>query len=133
MPGIESVGFNRLPEIAKQLPQAVSAVVRKTAFEIQAEAVRQMEASKSGHWYGAHQASAPDEAPAIDTGYLANSLATLVDPSGATAYVYTNAEYAAVLEFGGAQMEKRPFLGPAAEKARPGFEQALTQLEERLK
>lgn len=85
-----------------------------------------MAEAKSGHIYGSHQASAPGEAPAIDTGVLVNSIQTEID--GLTAVVGTNQEYAPVLEFGGAKMAPRPFLASAFEAAAPEFEKKLDEV-----
>lgn len=81
--------------------------------------------------YKFHRASAPGEAPAIDTGYLANSYQMQMT-TPMTGIVYTNAEYAAALEFGGARLAARPALGPAAEAERTHYhaavERALRQI-----
>lgn len=66
-----------------------------------------------------HQQSAAGEAPASDTGYLANSISheVIVDNKGTsksyTAIVSASAEYAIHLEFGTVNMGARPFLHPA--------------------
>jgi HK97 gp10 family phage protein len=68
----------------------------------------------------AHQASAPGEAPASDTGNLANSIdASIMEIRIAQleGKVAVNAEYGPDLEFGTVKMAARPFLGPAAERA----------------
>jgi HK97 gp10 family phage protein len=57
-----------------------------------------------------HQASAPGEAPATDTGTLASSIHAKVDSDGFGAEVEAAAEYAAALEFGTSTMAPRPFL-----------------------
>lgn len=67
-----------------------------------------------------HQASAPDEAPATDTGRLANSIDfDAVDKFTAT--VGSNLVYAAALEFGvpSRNLEPRPYFTPAVEAMRP--------------
>ena len=66
-----------------------------------------------------HQQSAIGEAPASDTGYLANSISHQVikEMSGQSTefigVVSASAEYAIHLEFGTTNMEARPFLRPA--------------------
>jgi len=67
-----------------------------------------------------HQASAPDEAPATDTGRLAGSIDfDAVDKFTAT--VGSNLVYAAALEFGvpSRNLEPRPYFTPAVEAMRP--------------
>ena len=66
-----------------------------------------------------HTQSAPGEAPATDTGYLASHLQFKIDSDGLGADVESTAEYSAYLEFGTSKMAERPFLQPALEEARP--------------
>jgi hypothetical protein len=71
--------------------------------------------SKSGRIYKrgnkTHQASARGEAPAIDTGFLANSIQTEF-PNRTTGIVTVGAEYGRVLE----EILDRPFVRPAIDK-----------------
>jgi HK97 gp10 family phage protein len=85
--------------------------VLETAVKISMSA-----ASHTGLIYGKHQASAPGETPAVDTGILVNSINTeLVSSSASEAWsqVGTGVEYAEWLEFGTSRIEKRPFMRPA--------------------
>ena len=69
-----------------------------------------------------HQASAPGEAPATDTGRLASSI--IYKKEGQmSATVGSNVVYAAYLEFGAprAKIEPRPSWVPAVEAARPKY------------
>lgn len=113
-------------QISAQLQRRASALVRATAFGIEGDIKTSMAEPKSGHIYGNHQASAPGESPAIDTGQLANSIQTVVEELSAT--VGTNTEYAPYLEFGTHRMAPRPFMGPAFERAKPEFEKGLKEL-----
>ena len=73
-----------------------------------------------------HQASAPDEAPATDSGRLASSI--LYKREGQmSATVGSDVVYAAYLEFGAprAKIEPRPAWVPATEAMRPKFRQRL--------
>ncbi len=113
--------------------------VRAALAEAVAEAAADVEAGakiaiqtgdKTGHIYKRegkdHQASAPGEAPATDTGNLAGSIqATPVDEL--TWDVGTNVEYAPVLEMGGVHMQARPFLAPAVEAEREALEEACAK------
>jgi HK97 gp10 family phage protein len=74
-----------------------------------------MTGDKGGVVYGRHQASAPGEAPAIDTGNLFNSF-ELGDVTPTLGSLGTNAEYAEPLEYGTSRMEPRPFLRPAVDE-----------------
>lgn len=84
---------------------------------------------RSGHVYSirgkAHQASAPGEPPAVDTGNLKNSLRVL-EVTDDYASFGTSADYAAYLEFGTRNMAARPYLRPAAENSVRDVEQAMT-------
>ena len=69
-----------------------------------------------------HQQSAPYEAPASDTGYLAANISQEVTKQPVArgipkivGSVTASAEYAIHLEFGTQNMEPRPFLQPALE------------------
>jgi hypothetical protein len=62
--------------------------------------------------YRTHQASAPGQPPAVDLGYLVNSIAT-VRVSKLTTAVVVYAEYGIYLEMGTVRMAPRPYLEPA--------------------
>ncbi len=63
-----------------------------------------------------HQASAPGEPPATDTGSLASS--GVADAKGLEAFVVYRMVYAKWLEYGTRHIAPRPFLFPAAERNR---------------
>ncbi len=69
----------------------------------------------SGRIYGKHQASAPGEPPAVDTGRLRNATQadTQVrrDGDDIVGRVVANVDYAHALEVGTERMASRPFLG----------------------
>lgn len=127
---VTTIVFNRLPQLESQLRERAGLAVRKAAFDIEAGAKQSMKGPKSGATYKrgskSHQASAPGEAPAIDTGNLVNSIQT--DVQGLRAEVGTAVEYALYLEYGTSKMAARPFLGPAAEAVRPSLIQAMESL-----
>lgn len=128
---VATLTHNRFAEIAARLPREAREVAAETAHEIEADAKQRMAEPKSGRMYGAHRASAPGEAPAMDTGALASSI-QVAPERGSTYVVFTNQEYAAHLEFGTVKMAPRPFFGPAASRALPGFVDAIGDLERRL-
>lgn len=114
----------------QEIRRAVYAEVETTAYEVRSKAVRRVQqSSASGAVYEkynprrTHQASAPGEAPATDTGALANSI-TVRGRSG-DYYVISDIRYAPMLEFGTSRMDARPFLFPSLEEARPQFEQNM--------
>jgi len=83
--------------------------------------------------YRFHRASAPGEAPAIDFGFLVNSVQADFVDGGMVGMVFSNQVYAAALEFGTRRMEKRPAFDPALEAERGPFMAAMRLLEERLR
>ncbi|MBC8137077.1 MAG: hypothetical protein H8F28_14450 [Fibrella sp.] len=130
---------------AASLMPRLSAVVRATTFEIEAHAKAAIQTgTKSGRVYTriakkgsrnskgrflkagrriSHQASAPGEAPATDTGNLASSIQGSMDtPGGLSGTVNVGAEYGAILE------PERPFMAPAAEAVKPGFDSATARV-----
>jgi HK97 gp10 family phage protein len=84
----------------------VSRVVRRTAFQIEAQA----------------KVLAP-----VDTGFMRNSIGTEM-VSQLTAVISVGAEYGAYVEFGTTRMRAQPFLGPAVERNRAAFEAAIKAL-----
>lgn len=102
---------NNLPRIASQIERALSDLVRKTAFKIEAKA----------------KALAP-----VDTGLLRNSIQTDVEGS-LKATVGTNIEYAGYQEFGTRHQKGKPFLTPAADEQKKEFEADVKNLERSLR
>lgn len=103
----------------------LSAVVRKTTFDIEAGAKTAIQTgAKTGRTYKrgkrgrVHRASAKGQAPATDSGGLVNSIQSGFD-SSLSGEVSVGAEYGAILE------PDRPFLYPAAEAVNPAFQAAI--------
>lgn len=120
------VDLSGLDAITPRTRRLLGAVVRKTTFDLEAHAKASMSGPKRGRAYKrkgvVHIASAPGEAPAIDTGNLANSIqARMVDDL--TGEVDVAADYGPALEFGG-KNAARPFMQPAADAVQPGFDKA---------
>jgi hypothetical protein len=95
--------------------------VRQIAFGIEGEMKILMTGPKSGNVYirrgRSHQASAPGEAPAVDTGFLINSIQADVK-SDTEATITIGAEYAEGLEFD----MNRPFVQPAIDSVLKRFD-----------
>ncbi len=87
--------------------------------------------TKSGRVYRRrgieHQASAPGEAPASDTGTLVRQITVIVDPDTLTAKVNSGAAHAPHLEFGTEKMEPRPHMRVALENVRSQLEEAVAR------
>lgn len=95
--------------------------LRALALMAQTDAQRRvLKGPKTGRIYrrgaGFHQASAPGEAPANDTGFLAGSIKIEVTQK-LQVDLHALAPYAIHLEYGTRNMAARPFLRPAAEEA----------------
>ena len=125
------VVYNRLPELALGMHANAERVVRSSTLELEAEVKESMSESKSGRSYkrgdSFHQASAPGQAPAIDTGVLVNLIQSEF-PKSLLGVVYTNVFYGPILEFGSIKMAERPFMRPAAQKIWPEFLQKMTEV-----
>lgn len=95
---------------------AFRGVMRATAI-VHKEAINLIEhGEKTGRVYvkyrphRVHQASAPGEAPASDSGNLVKLIQMRFDEKDLVGYVNSGAEYAAYLEFGTRTMEARPYM-----------------------
>lgn len=73
-----------------------------------------------------HQASAPGQAPATDSGTLASSISfRMVNPLAAE--IESRLDYATYLEFGTQHIAPRPAWVPAVEAARPDFAKRVAE------
>lgn len=93
---------NRIPDIIAKFPGAVSAVVKKTAFDIEKEA----------------KFLCP-----VETGALSRSIAADVQEFSATIAPHT--DYDAYVEFGTWKMGAQPYMRPAADMIEPQFVEAI--------
>jgi HK97 gp10 family phage protein len=92
--------------ITARMRRKASALVRTTAFVIEGRA---------------------KELAAVDTGFMRSSIQT--EQTGElSAIVGVGAEYAPHVEFGTVKAAAQPFLGPAFDDAREGFERGLREL-----
>tara|TARA_R100001086_G_C11723055_1_gene227453 strand:+ start:82 stop:531 length:450 start_codon:yes stop_codon:yes gene_type:complete len=120
-----------LDKLEKNLEQPFREVIAGSAQLIRGEAVKSIQTGpKTGRIYErynprrTHQASAPGQAPASDTGNLASQIMVKqIDPDNYE--VQSNAFYSPFLEFGTSKMLARPFLFPATERSRPKIIQAV--------
>ena len=124
MAGGCTVEFNLLDDWAQTAEGRVRAACMNAAQRTAARAQILMSEPKHGRIYARggrqHRASAPGEAPAVDTGYLKNSMQ--VKAIGPTEVeVGVTAEYAAKLEFGGAHVAPRPYMAPSVEQEKQKF------------
>jgi hypothetical protein len=103
--------------------------VEATAIELRGDIVKRYQRGpKTGKQYTrgnvTHQASAPGEAPATDTGRLAS--ATEYSMTGKlSAEVSNSVLYGPMLEFGTQSIEPRPAWRPAVQEATPKFNKRM--------
>ena len=120
-----------LKSLEKDLEQPFREVILGGAQLIRGEAIKSIQTGpKSGRIYEkynprrTHQASAPGQAPASDTGNLVSQIIVRPKTHDEVA-VESNALYSSFLEFGTSKMLARPFLFPATERSRPKIVQAV--------
>jgi len=100
-------------------------VIAATTDLVRNDVLRSLhEGGKSGRTYNktnprrTHIASAPGEAPATDTGFLAANVHKDIDQGGLVGTVESRAPYSSDLEFGTSKISPRPFMQPALEENR---------------
>ena len=94
-----------LGEADARVTDRVSAAIRKTALDIEADA----------------KALAP-----VDTGALKNSISSDIKPLSAE--IGPSTSYAHFVEHGTSRMAAQPYMGPAFERRVPGLEKAIGQI-----
>lgn len=106
------------PGVVEVVTGQVTPILQRLAIGIVQHAKLAMAQPKTGRVYKSsrtgqpHVASAPGEAPAVDTGLLTNSINwQVLNPLNVQ--VSIAAEYAAYLEFGTVRMARRPYVEPA--------------------
>ena len=133
MTAIKLEGEAQLMAALRKLGTDAEAEARKaveaTALEVRGDIVKRYQRGpKTGKQYTrgnvTHQASAPGEAPATDTGRLAS--ATEYSMTGKlSAEVSNSVIYGPMLEFGTQSIEPRPAWRPAVQEAGPKFNKRL--------
>ena len=124
--------FNHFPQLTEELIRQADAVCEEMAGRAlrgAQEAIRNPPKTGRVYRYGKveHQASAPGEAPATDTGALAANAKT-EQAAPAMWEILFFQDYAAALEFGTPKMLPRPYLRPAVEAVRDRFVKGMKAL-----
>lgn len=119
-------------ELLRRVNLAASRVVVRRTEAVLTTAVQSiLKGPKTGRVYTRrgieHQASAPGEAPANDTGRLAQSGKTFYHSDNLIGRVVFTTDYAEFLELGTQNMEPRPYLRPALDKHTHGIEDEMAQ------
>lgn len=126
----------KLNAIGQRTAQEVGRAVRRGGLAIENNAAdRIISPPKTGRIYpskhrkgATHQASAPGEAPAADTGRLHQSITSVQTVNGPDRYVNetaANAPYAIALELGTSKIAPRPYMQPAFDEVRPQVEASI--------
>ena len=115
-----------LRDMSDDLRAAAGLAVTETAAEMGADLkISIQQGPASGRLYKrgnvVHQASAPGETPASDTGTLMRSIYHERE-TDLTYAIGSRLVYAAYLEYGTSRMAPRPFFRPSAERIRTVFE-----------
>jgi HK97 gp10 family phage protein len=110
----------RLENATNEAIKAIARVIEKAVLKIDREAKLLIDRGpKFGKVYIKkgipHQASAPGQSPATDTGRLVNSITWRTFNRGLSAELGSTVDYAAFLEEGTSKMDPRPWLRPAFE------------------
>ena len=107
--GQVTVRFNRFPKTILETKEAVTRMVEKICFDI--------------------EAGAKVDAP-YDTGNLQRSITTQVDGTftGAEGLVFTNVEYAPYQEFGSVKNKPHPYMIPNVMKAKAEVQSVAAQM-----
>jgi len=101
---------NRLPAIAAKMPGAARALVQKGVADVEGQAKQRA---------------------AVDTGAMRNSIGGRM--TGDTSReVSVGQDYGVHLEYGTVNMPAQPFMNPAVDAVRPGFEAGARKLAEGL-
>lgn len=118
------VDMHELKELSGSLSggkvkEAIDRGVKAGAMLVRSTAQRKiLSGPKSGKTYKrrgiSHQASAPGEPPASDTGRLVQGIVVQPAPEAFAYDVKSLADYAGFLEYGTSRMSARPYLEPSA-------------------
>lgn len=121
-----TVEWNGDAIIAKVRAAAMRGVVRGTEGVVEEATSLILDGAKTGRVYRrrgvTHQASAPGQAPASDTGRLVQSGRTTYDKGELSGTAQWSTAYAEHLEHGTETMEPRPFARPALENQKAEIE-----------
>jgi hypothetical protein len=122
---------NNAGAIAANMESRASAAVRKTLFDMQAHIQNATSRRGTGRVYmrgsRRHQASAPGQPFANDTGTTANAI-TIRMHSPLHGSLELNGENWRRQEFGTVNMAPRPTVGPALQAVTPAFLSAMRRL-----
>ncbi len=118
---------HELGAVPSKAETAVRRVVTATTMQVEADVKKAVQRGpKTGRTYTrgktrTHQASAPGEAPATDTGTLVSRVNREMHDSGRSGSVFSDVDYAGTLERGNAKIDPRPYFAPALDANASSF------------
>ena len=131
---ISQANPNAYKNYSKQMEKKVKDVIGVAGNLVRNTAITSIQSgAKSGVMYGKHQASAPGQAPATDTGFLQSNIVLNIEASGLVANVESRAMYSKFLEFGTVKMKARPFMFPALEENKPKIRRLFAKVKGKTK
>lgn len=86
------------------------------AQELRTEIINTLSQPAKGRQYGNHRASAPGDAPAVDSGDLRRSIGLKKIPNGWR--VGTNQKHGLFMEYGTRTIAARPWMRPSVDKVK---------------
>jgi hypothetical protein len=119
-------GLDKLESASAAIQKSVADEVAKGTYACAQQVATEykksiLQGGKSGRVYKrrsvTHQASAPGESPASDTGRLVNAIQVILE-SSLSSIMKVATKYAMLLEVGTSKMAARPAAVPALEKSR---------------
>ena len=122
-----------------EIHRAIAGSMYEAAYIVEGRAkALVLEPPKTGRFYKrgkvtVHQASAPGEAPARDTGNLAGRIQQDIDEAALEARISAQPPYAEALEFGTRKMEARPFMRRALAESERDVADAVRDAIKRVK
>jgi hypothetical protein len=122
-----------LEQYGDKIEAELAGVVNSMALRVETSAKKRLQMGpKTGRVYQKdspnrlHQASAPGESPATDTGRLASSVEHRIQKL--IAFVFTRVRYGKTLEHGTSKIKPRPWLLPALEENRRWFQNKIREI-----
>ena len=142
----EVVFTNNISGVIKELDNFIKERMTDACVAVRLNAINSMKEPKTGRVYdtyfyiGAkgklykigkrwkpHQASAPGEPPAIDSGELAQSINFQVKDNGAVGEVGSDKKHGLYMEYGTSKIKPRPWLKPAFENSKDKITEIFTK------
>jgi HK97 gp10 family phage protein len=123
-----------LKRAEKECNSKLFQAITEATLEVHAEAVKGVMKRSAGEKQTRYNpkrdviASKPGDPPNVDMGLFVRSIQFEVDPTEMKGYVGSNDVRASWFEFGTKNMEARPWLGPALQKAKKRIKEIMRKI-----